>query len=62
MSNMKLYVSDIVQSYKDIIMGHLGNVGTEDLLLHVVQFLVCMCSLWIESGSAYGSVLFNNYV
>ena len=35
LENMKLYVSDIEESYKDTIIGHLGNSGTEDLLLHV---------------------------
>ena len=35
--NMKLYVSDIEESYKDTIIGNLGNSGTEDLLLQIVQ-------------------------
>ena len=34
---MKLYVSDIEKSYKDTIIGHLVNLGTEYLLLHIVQ-------------------------
>ena len=34
---MKLYVSDIEESYKDTIIGHLGNSGTSDLLLQMVQ-------------------------
>ena len=34
---MKLYVSDIVESYKDSIIGNLVNSGTADLLLHIVQ-------------------------
>ena len=34
---MKLYVYDIVGSYKDSIIGHLRKSGTEDLLLHIVQ-------------------------
>ena len=38
---MKLYVYNIVESYKDSIIGHLGNVGASDLLLHIVQ----CCSL-----------------
>ena len=34
---MKLHVSDIEESYKDTIIGNLGNSGTSDLLLHIVQ-------------------------
>ena len=34
---MKLYVSDIEEPYKYTIIGHLGNSGTEDLLLHILQ-------------------------
>ena len=44
LSKMKLYVSDIVGSYLDTIIGYLGNSGTADLLLHILQFLACMCS------------------
>ena len=33
---MKLYVSDIEQSYKDTIIDHLVNSGKSDLLLHIV--------------------------
>ena len=36
-ANMKFYVSDIQESYKYIIIVHLENSGTEDLLLHIVQ-------------------------
>ena len=36
MENMKLYVSDIVYSYKDTIVGNLVNSGTSYLLLHIV--------------------------
>ena len=35
---MKIYVSDFDKSYKDTIIGHLGNSGTVDLLLHILQF------------------------
>ena len=38
---MKLYVSDILESYKDSIIHHLGNSGTEYLLLPIVQ---CLCA------------------
>ena len=38
--NMKLYVSDIEESYKDTIIGNLVNAGTSDLLLLRVQ---CWC-------------------
>ena len=34
---MKLYVSDIVESYKDTIIGNLVNSGTACLLIHTVQ-------------------------
>ena len=37
LSNTKLYLSNIVESYKDSIIGHFGNSGTADLLLHIVQ-------------------------
>ena len=33
---MKLYISDVEESYKDTIIGHLGNLRIEDLLLHIV--------------------------
>ena len=35
-SNMKLYVSDIEESYKDKIIGHMVNSSTTDSLLHIV--------------------------
>ena len=34
---MKIYVSNIVESYKDTIIGHFGNADTADLILHIVQ-------------------------
>ena len=34
---MKFYVSDVVESYKETIIVHLGNIGTTDLVLHIVQ-------------------------
>ena len=37
LENMKLYVSYIEESYKDIVIGHLGNSGTSGLLLRIVQ-------------------------
>ena len=37
LSNMKLYMYDSEESYKDTIIGHLGNSGTSDLLLHILQ-------------------------
>ena len=33
---MKLYVSDIEESYKDKIIGNMGNSGTLYLLLHIL--------------------------
>ena len=38
LENMNIYVSCIVKSYKDTIIGRLGNSGTSDLLLHIVQW------------------------
>ena len=37
-TNMKLYVSDIEESYKYTTIGNSKNSGTSDLLLHIVQF------------------------
>ena len=34
---MKIYVSDLEESFKRTIIGHLGNSGTEYLLLHIEQ-------------------------
>ena len=34
---MKLYVSDIEESFKDTIIVNMGNLGTAYLLLHIVQ-------------------------
>ena len=43
LENMKVYVSDIEGSYKDTIIGNLGNAGTSDLLLHIVQcWIACV--------------------
>ena len=36
-ANMQIYVSDNEESYKYTIIAHLGNAGTEYLLLHIVQ-------------------------
>ena len=36
---MNIHVSDIMESYKDTIIGHMGNPGTADLLLHIVQLV-----------------------
>ena len=41
---MKLYVSDNVELYKDTVIGHLGNVGTADLLIHILQCWIA-CSV-----------------
>ena len=35
--NMKFYVYDIVESYKESIIFHLGNPAIVDLLLHILQ-------------------------
>ena len=34
---MNIYVPSIEESYKEKIIGHLGNPGTAYLLLHIVQ-------------------------
>ena len=34
---MKLYVSDIAESYNNTIICHLGNLVTKYLLLHILQ-------------------------
>ena len=39
---MKAYLSKIVESYKNTTISFLGNSGTTDLLLHIVQFW-CAC-------------------
>ena len=41
---MMLYVSNIEEAYKDIIIGHLENSGTEDLLLHI-EIVCCACAV-----------------
>ena len=38
LSNMKIYVSNIEESYKYTIIGKMGNSGTAYLLLHIVRF------------------------
>ena len=37
LENMKLYLSNIEESYKDTIVGHFGNSCIEDLLLNITQ-------------------------
>ena len=37
LENLKLYLSDIWELYKDTIIGHLVNSGTVDLLLHILK-------------------------
>ena len=37
MASMETYVSDTVESYKDIIIGYLGSVGTSYLSFHIIQ-------------------------
>ena len=37
LENMNLYVSYIKELYKETIIGNMGNSGTSDLLLHIVQ-------------------------
>ena len=35
---MNIYGSNIEEEYKDTIIGNLGNSGTADLLLHILQY------------------------
>ena len=35
---MELCVLDIVESCKNTIIGHIGNIGTEYFLLHIVHY------------------------
>ena len=44
LSTMKLYKSDIEESYKDTIIGNPVNSGTANLWLHIVQCW-CLCSV-----------------
>ena len=37
LKNMKIYLYDIEESYKDTIIGILGNLGTFNLLLRIVK-------------------------
>ena len=58
---MKLYVSGIVESYKYTIIGHLGNAGTEDLLLHIIQYW-CACEFSKEIQYLHVSLYFSYMV
>ena len=42
---MDIYVSNIEESYKDTILGHLGNSGTSYLLLYIVK---CWCACAVD--------------
>ena len=37
LTSMNPYVSDIVKSYKNTVIGYLQNAGTSHFLLHIVQ-------------------------
>ena len=41
LSNMKLYVYNILESYRDTIIDNMGNSDIENFLLHMVQ---CWCA------------------
>ena len=43
---MRIYVSDIEASYKNIIIGHMVKSDTAYLLLHIVQ--------WCSACTVYG--------
>ena len=45
---MNIDVSNIVESYKDTIIGHLGNAGTSYLLPHIVQ---CWCACAVDKNN-----------
>ena len=59
---MKIYVSNIEESYKDTIIGHLVNSGIADLLLHIVQCWRAYAVNKGHLGSTYGSVLLTHDV
>ena len=44
LKNMKLYLCNIEESYKDTISEIIGNSGTSDLLLHIVH-CCCACAV-----------------
>ena len=52
LENMKLYVSNTEESYKDTIIDHMGNSGTADLLLHIVQCW-CVCKVDEEKRALF---------
>ena len=75
LSNMKLYVSKILESYKYSIVGHSGNLGKKILLLHIVhswlnvklmkriRFYLWLCavhSLCINSIQVLGTFIKHN--
>ena len=47
---MKLYVSNTDESYKETIIVHLVNPGTEDLLLRIVE---CWCESKVNEENKY---------
>ena len=47
---MKLYVSNIVESYEDTIIGSLENVGIVYLLLHIVK---CLRACAVDKENRY---------
>ena len=47
---MKVYVSDIEESYKETIIGHLVDSWGADLLLHIVQ---CWRSCAVDDKKQY---------
>ena len=61
---MKLYLCDIEESYKDTIIVHLGNAGTADLLLRILQCW-CTCTVNVENSDLpmvlYFSQMMNKY-
>ena len=44
LANMNLYVSNILEYYKDTIIGHYRSSGIEELLLQIVYFW-CPCAV-----------------
>ena len=60
LSNMKLYVSDIEESYKDTTIGNMENSGTSYLLLHIVQcWRTCAAN---EENQALPMVLYCSHI
>ena len=48
MENMNIYVSDILKSYKDTIIGFLVDTDSAELLSCILK-LLCVCAVYEEN-------------